>query len=727
MEKIPINSCSFSDLLRVPGIDNCLGKVILTLRQRHNGLSLSLLHRFIRPIVPAYWQAICQCFDFSPYTTDPRRSSTKTLTYSDNYDRRHQSGDDNDQFYPSSHVARPNSKVLRNHARTDASLQKEYPGSLSLVSPGHSDFRQARDTFAPGPADYPRSAERTSSRPVTLPRTITFDGSGSWHVFIAKFISFADECNWSFRQRKTQLSWCLVGKVSEYYASLLEREPGLDFSGITRKLQAHFELPEISQMRFTYAQQRNDESLTEWADRLSTLAMQAFPGLPEEHLQRQVIMRFCQGSNSNNRKAAQFAINSRPKTLDEALYLVRLYRYKYRTQHGRLKKDAFQHSSEAWPSESKRSAYDSQHGRLKKDAFQHPSEAWPSESKRSAYDSQHGRLKKDAFQHSSEAWPSESKRSAYDSQHGKLKKDVSQHSSEALPSESKREAYDFPHGKLKKNVPQHSSEALPSESSFPTSQPFIRQGNLCKQKTKPEVVLQNLDIKVDTLVSNFNVQETQLNYLETRVDSLSSRVESVQENTDSILHEIDTLKNLVQGVALSVNELGYCNKYQQLCSCQCTSSDEHKDRPKDSSGDSAFFASDAGSFQELVDGPPPSDFPKSNNAISPSLITAKDDNPLSSPHVTENRDGGMASEGLSPSPTLTDDVRVIPPVLASSPVLKVEVNLAPPKTSQSFGCEGGRPTPTRVRTDGPPPDGSESSRRPPSPTCPWVLPPWPPP
>ena len=458
MEKIPINSCSFSDLLTIPGIDNGLARVVLTLRQRHNGLSLSLLHRFIRPIIPAYWQAICQSFDFSTCTTDPRPSSTKSLTYSDNSDRCHQSVDDNDQFYPSSHVARSNSsRVSHNHARTGASLQREYPGSLSLVSPRNSDFRHARDTFAdqssrgheddvtrrsasshsdyeadnlkeryrtddrsshahetpprcsrddrssnddrrlstrlwellgmrcsdvdsshhskphrsaevprrtsnsehdPSPqylrdkhsngnscrsasvrssADYPRSAERASSRPVTLPRTITFDGSGSWHVFIAKFISFADECNWSSRQRKTQLSWCLVGKASEYYASLLEREPGLDLSGITRKLQAHFELPEISQMRFTYARQRTDETQTEWADRLLTLAMQAFPGLPEEHLQRQVILRFCQGSNS--REAAQFAINSQPKTLDEALYRVRLFHCTQRTVYGKVRKD----------------------------------------------------------------------------------------------------------------------------------------------------------------------------------------------------------------------------------------------------------------------------------------------------------------------------------------------------------------------------------------------------
>ena len=73
-------------------------------------------------------------------------------------------------------------------------------------------------------------------------------------------------------------------------------------------------------------------------------------------------------------KAGQYAADSQPQSLDEALYLVRLYRHKYRIPHGKVKKDAFQHSSEAWPSESKQSAYDSQHGKLKKDVSQHSSE-----------------------------------------------------------------------------------------------------------------------------------------------------------------------------------------------------------------------------------------------------------------------------------------------------------------------------------------------------------------
>ena len=105
-------------------------------------------------------------------------------------------------------------------------------------------------------------------------------------------------------------------------------------------LRTHLTKPEVSQMGFTYGRQRMDECPTEWADRLLTLAIQAFPGLPEEPLQRQVILRFCQGST--NREAAQFAINSQRKTLDDALYRVRLFHCTYRTVYGKTRKDVKQ-------------------------------------------------------------------------------------------------------------------------------------------------------------------------------------------------------------------------------------------------------------------------------------------------------------------------------------------------------------------------------------------------
>ena len=700
------------------------------------------------------------------------RPSTNLPTYHDNSDRRHLSVDDDDQFYPSSHVVRSDSsRVSYNHARTDSPLQKEYPGSLSSVSPGNSGY--ARDTFADQSS---RRHEDDVTRRSASPQPMPFDGNGSWKAFYADFSFYVNERDWNDSQKDRYLYRCLDGEARDYFKFVVNREPNIPFGLLVQLLEEHF-----AENEFVCSGQLFDESCSEWADRVLQLATLAYPDRSRRFIHSEAIDKFCDGAYDC--KAGQYAADSQPQTLDEALYLVRLYRHKYRTPHDRkVKKDAFQHSSEAWPSESERVAYDSPGDKLKKDT-QHSSEALPSESKRVAYDSPHGKLKKDN-QHSSEALPSESTLPTSEPSIKEMSFTYARQCSEESPTEwadrlltlaiqafpglpeeylqqrvvlrfcqgsTNREAVqyainsqpkdldealhcvrlfhcthptptsDSQHGKLKKNT-QHSSEALPSESSLLMSQPFIRQDNLCEQKTKPEVVLQNLDIKVDTLVSNFNVQGTQLNYLETRVDSLSSRVESVQENTDSILHEIDTLKNLVQGVALSVNEIGDDKKYQQLYSCQCTRSDEHKDRPKDSSSDSAFFASDAGSFQEF-----PFDFPKSNSAISPSLITAKDENPLSFPHVMVNHDGGVVCECLSSSPTVTDDVRVIPPVLASSPALKVGVNLAPPKTSQSSGCEGGRPAPIGVRTDEPLPDECESSRQPLPPTCPWVLPPWPPP
>ena len=788
-----------------------------------------------------------ETFPINYCTSDFRPSSTKSSTYSDtsdNYDRRHQSVDDDDQFYPSSHVVRSDSfRVSHNHARTDSPLQKEYPGLLSSVFPGSSGY--ARDTFADQSS---RRHEDDVIRRSASPQPMPFDGNGSWRAFFADFSSYVNERDWDDSQMDRYLYRCLDGEARDYFKFVVNREPNIPFWVLVQLLEEHFaenEFVRSEQLfdescsewadrvlelathaypdrsrRFIYSEaidkfcdgaydckagqyaadsqpqtldealylvrlysseQLFDESCSEWADRVLELATHAYPDRSRRFIYSEAIDKFCDGAYDC--KAGQYAADSQPQTLDEALYLVRLYRHKYRTPHGKVKKDAFQHSSEAWPSESKQSAYDSQHGKLKKDVSQHSSEALPSESKWVAYDSPHGKLKKDN-QYSSEALPSEStlptsepsikemsftyaRQCSEESSaewavrlltlaiqafpglpeehlqqqvvlrfcQGSINREAAQFAINSQPKDLDEALYrvcffhcthptptsDSQHGKLKKNT-QHSSDALPSESSLLMSQPFIRQDNLCEQKTKPEVVLQNLDIKVDTLVSNFNVQGTQLNYLETRVDSLSSRVESVQENTDSILHEIDTLKNLVQGVALSVNEIGDDKKYQQLYSCQCTRSDEHKDRPKDSSSDSAFFASDAGSFQEF-----PFDFPKSNSAISPSLITAKDENPLSFPHVMVNHDGGVVCECLSSSPTVTDDVRVIPPVLASSPALKVGVNLAPPKTSQSSGCEGGRPAPIGVRTDEPLPDECESSRQPLPPTCPWVLPPWPPP
>ena len=547
------------------------------------------------------------------------RSSTNLPTYHDNSDRRHLSVDDDDQFYPSSHVVRSDfSRVSHNHARTDSPLQKEYPGLLSSVSPGNSDY--ACNTFADQSF---HSHEDDVTRRSVSPQPMLFDGNGSWRAFYADFSSYVNERNWNDSQKDRFLYRCLDGEARNYFNFVVNREPNIPFWVLIQLLEEHFAVAE-----FERSEQLFDESCSEWADRVLQLAIHAYPDRSRRFIHSEAIDKFCDGAYDF--KAGEYAADSQPQTLNEALYFVRLYKHKYRTPHGKVKKDAFQHSSEAWPSESKQSAYDSQRGKLK-DVSQHSSGALPSESKRVyfAYDSKHGK-------HFSEALPSESTLPTSEPSIKEMRFTYARQRSDESPTEwadrlltlaiqafpglpeehlqqqvvlrfcqgfTNREAAQFAinsqpkdldealyrvclfrcthctpssdsrHGKLKKDVFQHSSETLPSESSLPMSQLFISQDNLCEQETKPE------DVHVLQNLNNFDLQEISLDNVETRLDNLETRMDSLDSKVDLAMKSIHSLIHEV-----SVDELRDDKKHQQPCSCQCIRSDTHKDRPKDSSG-----------------------------------------------------------------------------------------------------------------------------------------------
>ena len=70
------------------------------------------------------------------------------------------------------------------------------------------------------------------------------------------------------------------------------------FRKIMKKLETRFgvkELTEASKAKFHQTFQKQDESLEDWADRVKTLATSAFVDLPEDHLKKKAVARFCQG------------------------------------------------------------------------------------------------------------------------------------------------------------------------------------------------------------------------------------------------------------------------------------------------------------------------------------------------------------------------------------------------------------------------------------------------
>ena len=154
----------------------------------------------------------------------------------------------------------------------------------------------------------------------SIPRTITFDGKGSWAAVYQKFSLYANEAVWSSAQRKKNLCLCLQGKASEIFVALTQRDPDMDIYILVGKLERRFgirELPETSRIEFQCAKQGSEEDVLEWADRVSHLATLAYAALPDDFVEQQCIMRFCQGCK--DKESGLWAMNMRPETLEKAV------------------------------------------------------------------------------------------------------------------------------------------------------------------------------------------------------------------------------------------------------------------------------------------------------------------------------------------------------------------------------------------------------------------------
>ena len=175
---------------------------------------------------------------------------------------------------------------------------------------------------------------------------MVFDGRGSWQAFSAKLNLYA-YVRMGFEPPKESTLLVLGGSVSEYFAVLVKREPHLGFADLVRKLEKRFgsrELPEVAQLQFNYERQQPEESHVDWANRLMTLAAHAFADLPDHHVEKQIVHRFCQWCV--DREAGQYAIYYCPRSLDEAIDFVRWFQHTHEAIYGKSWKDVRQTSVE---------------------------------------------------------------------------------------------------------------------------------------------------------------------------------------------------------------------------------------------------------------------------------------------------------------------------------------------------------------------------------------------
>ena len=204
-------------------------------------------------------------------------------------------------------------------------------------------------------SDTDSSVDRCSrhGNPRKHPEALRFDGKTNWLSFKRKFDSYRKVMRWSEEESKDYLMWSLEGKALDFLTITKIDLERYSFRRIMKKLETRFgvkELTETSKAKFRQAFQKQDESLEDWADRVMTLATPAFVDLPEDHLKKEAIARFCQGCT--DKEAAKHACFEQPETMEEALNLVKHHQYISQAVDGKKAKREYEASVNAVQSPS---------------------------------------------------------------------------------------------------------------------------------------------------------------------------------------------------------------------------------------------------------------------------------------------------------------------------------------------------------------------------------------
>lgn len=163
-----------------------------------------------------------------------------------------------------------------------------------------------------------------SCRQLTLPRGLSFDGSGSWSTFIEKFRDFIFVNRIEEHHEKLYLfRMALTGTASEHLRLIMLHAPST-MESVYSKMESRFgdhELPQSASMQLRYMKQTEGEPVEVWADKVFKLTYQAHPTLPVEDIEMEAVNVFCSGLR--DRDIAQTLLCQNFKKVSEAMSFYR--------------------------------------------------------------------------------------------------------------------------------------------------------------------------------------------------------------------------------------------------------------------------------------------------------------------------------------------------------------------------------------------------------------------
>jgi hypothetical protein len=163
-----------------------------------------------------------------------------------------------------------------------------------------------------------------------------------------KFVRLSRSQQWLEVKQHDQFCFALEGTASDYNTLLLDTDPNLTLADILRRFNKRFgsSAPELMhQLNFQLASQNAGESLRQWANRMLTLATQAFPAAPDIHTH--AIPQLCYGAE--DRDAGLYALDGQPRTVEQAVDRMQYYQHSRQTKSSKLRRDVRQVGPEDAP------------------------------------------------------------------------------------------------------------------------------------------------------------------------------------------------------------------------------------------------------------------------------------------------------------------------------------------------------------------------------------------
>lgn len=170
----------------------------------------------------------------------------------------------------------------------------------------------------------PPERNAPTCRQLTLPRGLSYDGSGSWSTFIEKFRDFIFVNRIDEHHEKLYLfRMALTGTASEHLRLIMLHAPST-MESVYSKMESRFgdhELPQSASMQLRYMKQSEGEPVEVWADKVFKLTYQAHPTLPIEDIEMEAVNVFCSGLR--DRDIAQTLLCQNFKKVSEAMSFYR--------------------------------------------------------------------------------------------------------------------------------------------------------------------------------------------------------------------------------------------------------------------------------------------------------------------------------------------------------------------------------------------------------------------